>query len=121
MPERNRPPRSEEMVDFLTGPALHRAVEAVAKSKRLRCAVAFWGNGAEDLIGAFEQRNIMQTIQHPTVGAFKMVGWPVRFSGNPPPVKPAPLLGANTEEVLTHWLGLDKDAVGGLKNNGVIG
>jgi formyl-CoA transferase len=69
----------------------------------------------------FEQRNIMQTIQHPTVGAFKMVGWPVRFSGNPPPVKPAPLLGANTEEVLTHWLGLDKDAVGGLKNNGVIG
>jgi formyl-CoA transferase len=69
----------------------------------------------------FEQRNIMQTIQHPTVGAFKMVGWPVRFSGNPPPVKPAPLLGENTEEVLTHWLGLDKDAVGGLKNNGVIG
>jgi crotonobetainyl-CoA:carnitine CoA-transferase CaiB-like acyl-CoA transferase len=69
----------------------------------------------------FEKRNIMQTIQHPTVGAFKMVGWPVRFSGNPPPVKPAPLLGANTEEVLTHWLGLDKDAVGGLKSGGVIG
>jgi crotonobetainyl-CoA:carnitine CoA-transferase CaiB-like acyl-CoA transferase len=69
----------------------------------------------------FEKRNIMQTIQHPTVGAFKMVGWPVRFSGNPPPVKPAPLLGANTEEVLTHWLGLDKDAVGGLKDGGVVG
>ncbi len=50
-----------------------------------------------------------------------MVGWPVRFSGNPPPVKPAPLLGENTEEVLTHWLGLDKDAVGGLKDGGVIG
>lgn len=46
------------MVDFLTGPALHKAVEAVAKSKRLRCAVAFWGNGAENLIGAFERRNI---------------------------------------------------------------
>ena len=50
----------------------------------------------------FEKRNIMQTIQHPTVGAFKMVGWPVRFSGNPPPVKPAPLLGANNEDVLTQ-------------------
>ncbi len=69
----------------------------------------------------FEQRNIMQTIQHPTVGAFKMVGWPVRFSGNPPPVKPAPLLGANTEEVLNHWLGLDTNAVGNLKTNGIIG
>jgi crotonobetainyl-CoA:carnitine CoA-transferase CaiB-like acyl-CoA transferase len=69
----------------------------------------------------FEKRNIMQTIQHPTVGAFKMVGWPVRFSGNPPPVKSAPLLGENTEEVLTHWLGLAKDAVGSLKTNGIIG
>ncbi len=69
----------------------------------------------------FAQRNIMQTIQHPTVGAFKMVGWPVRFSGNPPPVKPAPLLGANNEDVLNHWLGLGKDAVGELKTNGIIG
>jgi len=45
----------------------------------------------------------------------------VRFSGNPPPVKPSPLLGANNEDVLTHWLGLDKSAIGGLKSNGVIG
>jgi crotonobetainyl-CoA:carnitine CoA-transferase CaiB-like acyl-CoA transferase len=42
----------------------------------------------------FERRGIMQTIEHPVVGPFKMVAWPVRFSGNPPPVKPAPLLGA---------------------------
>ncbi len=69
----------------------------------------------------FEKRQIMQTIQHPTAGAFKMVGWPVRFSGNPPPVKPAPLLGANNEDVLTHWLGLDKQKVGELKNAGIIG
>jgi formyl-CoA transferase len=69
----------------------------------------------------FEQRNIMQTVQHPKVGAFKMVGWPVRFSGNPPPVKPSPLLGEHTEDVLGHWLGLDKGAVGDLKNSGVIG
>jgi hypothetical protein len=44
--------------EFLTGPSLHKAVGDVAKSKRLRCAVAFWGNGAEDLIGAFERRDI---------------------------------------------------------------
>ena len=69
----------------------------------------------------FEKRNIMQTVQHPTNGAFKMVGWPVRFSGNPPPVKPSPLLGANNEDVLTGWLGLDKDAVSTLKTNGIIG
>ena len=58
----------------------------------------------------FEKRGIMPVIDHPTVGTFKMVAWPVRFSGSPPPVKPAPLLGANNEDVLTHWLGLDRDA-----------
>ena len=69
----------------------------------------------------FEKRNIMQTVQHPTYGAFKRVGWPVRFSGNPVPVKPSPVLGANNEDVLTGWLGMDKDAVGSLKSKGVIG
>ncbi len=69
----------------------------------------------------FEQRQIMQTIQHPTVGPFKMVGWPVRFEGKPPPVKPSPLLGQNNEDVLSEWLGLDRDAIGGLKSGGVIG
>ena len=27
------------------------------------------------------QRGIMQTMEHPTAGPFKMPGWPVRFSG----------------------------------------
>ena len=69
----------------------------------------------------FETRNIMQTIQHPTVGSFKMVGWPVRFSGNPPPVKPSPMLGEHNEDVLTHWLGLDAGKVGALKKEGIVG
>jgi crotonobetainyl-CoA:carnitine CoA-transferase CaiB-like acyl-CoA transferase len=69
----------------------------------------------------FEQRGIMPVIQHPTVGPFKMVAWPVRFSGNPPPVKPSPLLGQNNEDVLTSWLGLAGSDVTGLRQGGVIG
>src|SRR5471030_2793606 len=69
----------------------------------------------------FEQRGIMQTIDHPVVGPFKMVAWPVRFSGSPPPVKPAPLLGANNDDVLTNWLGLNTDKVGSLRANKIIG
>ena len=34
----------------------------------------------------FEQRGILQTIEHPTVGTFRMPAWPVRFDGRPPPV-----------------------------------
>ena len=69
----------------------------------------------------FEQRGIMQTIQHPTVGAYKMPAWPVRFSGKTPPVKPAPLLGQNNEDVLREWLELDADDIGTLRQEKVIG
>src|SRR6201986_2226524 len=69
----------------------------------------------------FEQRQIMQTVEHPTVGPFKMPAWQVRFEGKPPPVAPSPLLGQNNEQVLSDWLGLDRDTIGGLKSNGVIG
>jgi formyl-CoA transferase len=63
----------------------------------------------------------MPVIDHPTSGKFKMVAWPVRFGGRPPPVKPAPLLGADNEDVLTSWLGLAAGEVGALKSSGVIG
>ncbi len=69
----------------------------------------------------FEQRGIMQTIDHPVVGPFKMIAWPVRFSGSPPPVKPAPLLGANNDDVLTTWLGFGADQVGHLRSDNIIG
>lgn len=69
----------------------------------------------------FERRGIMQTIDHPVVGPFKMTAWPVRFSGSPPAVKPAPLLGANNNDVLTGWLGLDAEQISGLHAAKIIG
>ena len=54
----------------------------------------------------FAARGIVQTIDHPTIGAYRMPAWPVRFSGRPPPVRSAPLLGEHTEAVLADWLGL---------------
>ncbi|MDQ2803117.1 MAG: CoA transferase [Pseudomonadota bacterium] len=70
---------------------------------------------------SFEQRGIVQSIDHPTAGRYKMPGFPVRFSGRPPPVSPAPLLGADTDDVLTGWLGLGADDVGALRSAGVVG
>ena len=69
---------------------------------------------------SFEQRGIMQVIQHPKAGPYKMPAWPVRFSGSPPPVNSAPLLGEHNPEVLTEWLGLSSDAVGTLRADNVI-
>src|SRR5262249_45563390 len=40
---------------------------------------------------SFDQRGIMQTVDHATTGEVKVVAWPVRFDGTPPAVKPSPL------------------------------
>jgi formyl-CoA transferase len=69
----------------------------------------------------FEDRGIMQVVQHPERGPFKMVAWPVRFGGRPPELKPAPLLGEHTADVLSGWLGLDADTVKGLKAGKIVG
>src|SRR6266581_3470186 len=54
---------------------------------------------------SFEERGILQTVEHPT-GPFKMPSWPVRFDGRPPKLAPAPLLGQDSAEILGEWLGL---------------
>jgi crotonobetainyl-CoA:carnitine CoA-transferase CaiB-like acyl-CoA transferase len=68
----------------------------------------------------FERRGIMQMMEHPTAGPFKMPGWPVRFGGRTPEIKPAPLLGQHTNEVLREWLGLEVGEIDQLDKDGVI-
>ena len=68
----------------------------------------------------FEERGIIQKIQHPTNGPFKMAGWPVRFDGRTAAVKPAPLLGQHSSEVLRDWLGMSEEQVTGLRADKII-
>ena len=70
---------------------------------------------------SFERRGIMQTMEHPKVGPFKMPTWPVRHNGKPPKVTRSPLLGENTGDVLKSWLGLDEQAVAALKAKKIAG
>jgi crotonobetainyl-CoA:carnitine CoA-transferase CaiB-like acyl-CoA transferase len=69
---------------------------------------------------AFEERGIMQVIEHPACGPFKMPSWPVRHGGKPLAVKPAPLLGEHNAEVLGEWLGLGAGEIEKLKAEKVI-
>ena len=66
------------------------------------------------------ERGIMQTIQHPTTGAVKIPAWPVRFDGTPPRVKPSPLLGEHSAEVLSGWLGMSPQDVEALRQEGIV-
>ncbi|MGE0419801.1 MAG: CaiB/BaiF CoA transferase family protein [Acetobacteraceae bacterium] len=69
----------------------------------------------------FEQRGIMPVIDHPKAGKFKNIAWPVRFGGAPPAVKPSPLLGEHTDEVLASWLNVDQGGIADLRKAGIVG
>ncbi len=69
----------------------------------------------------FSRRGIMQTMEHSKVGPFKMPAWPVRFDGKPAAVKPSPLLGENTADVLKSWLGKSDADVSTLKSKKIAG
>jgi len=63
---------------------------------------------------------IPKQISHPKMGASNLVGSPINMSGTPPQfLRPAPLLGEQTEEVLAR-LGYDGNALKELRANGVI-
>ena len=66
------------------------------------------------------ERGIMQTIAHPTTGEVRMPAWPVRFDGAPPRVKPSPLLGEHTAQVLGDWLGIAASEIDGLRADGIV-
>ncbi len=68
----------------------------------------------------FEQRGIMQVMEHKSYQGYKMPSWPVRINGKPPRVRASPALGEHTEDVLTNWLGMSADEVGKLKANKIV-
>ncbi|MCC7345794.1 MAG: CoA transferase, partial [Variibacter sp.] len=68
----------------------------------------------------FENRGLMQSIHHETLGDFKMVGWPVRHDGAHAKIKPAPLAGENTDEILEAWLKMKPEDLAKLRQDGVV-
>ena len=69
---------------------------------------------------SFEERCIMQTVDHPTTGKVKIPSWPVRFDGAPPQVKSSPLLGQHVEDVLGSWLGISAKEIAALREEGIV-
>jgi succinate---hydroxymethylglutarate CoA-transferase len=66
-------------------------------------------------------RQMTETIEHPTVGALKMLGIPFKFSDTACSVRrPPPTLGQHSEEILSAELGLDDKAIADLRRQKVI-
>lgn len=66
-------------------------------------------------------REMILEAEHATCGTVKMAGFPVTLSDTPATLRSAPpVLGADTEDVLREYLGLDAAAVGDLAAAGVV-
>jgi formyl-CoA transferase len=66
-------------------------------------------------------RGMQVRAPHPAAGEVAMVGNPIKFSRTPVEHSHAPpLLGEHTEEVLGSLLGLDEEAIGTLRRDGVV-
>jgi len=66
------------------------------------------------------QRGMIVDVEHPDAGRLTMPGCPLQLSDSPVDVRPAPLLGEATQDVLGRFLGLNASDVAALRDKGVI-
>ncbi|TKG72391.1 2-methylfumaryl-CoA isomerase [Prauserella endophytica] len=64
--------------------------------------------------------SIVTEIDQPGVGAMVAAAGPLRWSGSTQPPRPAPLLGTDTDEVLSRYLGLSAAELGRLHDAGLV-
>jgi formyl-CoA transferase len=66
-------------------------------------------------------RDMIETVEHSTIGALKMLGIPFKFSDTACSVRRAPpTLGQHSDEILKGELGLDDKAIAELRQTKVI-
>ncbi|MGE0599979.1 MAG: CaiB/BaiF CoA transferase family protein [Dehalococcoidia bacterium] len=65
-------------------------------------------------------RGFIEEVEHPTEGTITLMKSPLRMSKSAVALKAAPLLGADTDEVLAAELGLDAEVLADLRASGTI-
>jgi formyl-CoA transferase len=68
-----------------------------------------------------QARNFIQTVQHPVAGPTQLMRSPLLLSGSEVPLRPSPVLGSSTADVLCADLGLTQAQVAELEACGAIG
>ena len=66
-------------------------------------------------------RDMIETVEHPAIGALKMLGIPFKFSDTVCSVRrPPPTLGQHSDEILAGELGLDANEIAQMRREKVI-
>ncbi|MCZ6617001.1 MAG: CoA transferase, partial [Gammaproteobacteria bacterium] len=67
------------------------------------------------------ERGFIHSLEHPTHGSIRLLGWPARLSRSEVSMQPAPLLGQHSREVVAEDLGLSAAEIDALVDEGTIG
>lgn len=113
----------EQLVQLLSAHFLTRtADEWVASIHASKVPVGAINNIAQSLEEPqVIARGLMVKIPHPQNPDFAMVGSPIKMSGTPVEyVRPAPMLGQHTDDILGQRLGLSEEQLAQLKARGVV-
>ncbi len=66
-------------------------------------------------------REMILEVEHPVAGTTRVPGIPIKLSRTPGKIRiPAPVLGADTEKLLSHYLGLSVEQIAELREKQVI-
>jgi len=69
----------------------------------------------------YAARGTIASVEHPHIGELKMPAVQPRFSETPaPPIKPAPALGADTDDILSQLVGFSVEHIAELRQAGTI-
>ena len=96
------------------------------EAMRILCEQGVAASAVFDTMEVFEdshlrQRDFFVELDHPEAGSVTLMKMPIRMSKSSVEYRVAPLLGADTREVLSTELGLDEAELGALESSGAIG
>jgi crotonobetainyl-CoA:carnitine CoA-transferase CaiB-like acyl-CoA transferase len=66
------------------------------------------------------RRRLVRRVEHPVAGPMDVISLPLRIGGFEPAIGPAPLLGADTVDVLMDLLGYEQKRVDSLVESGAV-
>ena len=68
-----------------------------------------------------DQNPMFERLDQPGIGRYLAPGSPLAFGAQArPPLRPAPVLGQHTDEILTEILGLPDNAIAKLHDSGIV-
>jgi formyl-CoA transferase len=108
-----------EIIESWTRPRDKREVHRLFASAGIPCGAVL--DTAEVLADPhLRARGMVQDIDHPTRGRYPTIASPLRLSDSQVPLRRPPLLGENTEEVLTQLAGYTPEEVTQFKEEGIV-